>query len=235
MSLEVILGMTTQNESPSPEHPQEIHGTTEIHVRYEDEAGNAEERIILPPEELHFLETAMDGLFVYDGMWYIQTRRLHLSDLKYVAISTSNSAWNMITYEPLVGARFDDSSYQTRRLGLYCDKFIGYTGTALSAGLCRYVTVSDSGWKGNARVQFFVHKNIDSRQSFEAYIGHELELVVPMPTPIERAVDETDLEWLRTLECLSTKGHMTVTDQNGAALLFMMEYVRNLSEVMNRD
>ena len=116
----------------------------------------------------------------------------------FVRVTATNSTMNIFTYD--IFKKYDENQYINRVMPALCNKFINCNNRELSnIHEFNLVTVSDSGWGGNARCQFSVDKTIETIEQFETYAG-DINVVAIPKLPTFEPLPEADQQEIKALK-----------------------------------
>ena len=202
--------------SPSPDYPQEIHSVEELHITVTDaEDETVSSRTITPPFALNKIGDYKDVCDVEAGVW----RHVIIEDDLSSHTWTTNSGswigaycnhWEGILVAPLYDRLLADA---------LCEKYHLDTITHIADGLASVNSFAVAA-TGLVLVQTGSTSILPSGAFY--YVAKQ-----PTTQPIAAA----DLEYLRSLSVLPTDHHITITDQDGNDVSYLVEYIVKLSEV----
>lgn len=172
-----------------------------------------------PPTPLNRIGEYADKVDIDEGVWEYRTKKYQIENVKVVFNEIGNNA------QLLTGDVWDVDTFVSRNIPAYLEK-----GTLKNNNLrARMTTVADKGWSGQSRI-IFTNYTFSTRQEMEnAILG--TNAVVPIPTPQTEPIAEADLTVLRSLSELPADAVVTMLDQDGNDVSYLMTYMRKLSEV----
>lgn len=195
--------------SPNPDYPQPISSVEEIHFDV-----NGVKKTIIPPFPLNKIGDYYDSAEVDKGVWSnkIASDVFKNSDNWQMAGDGNfflNSPSVMIVDRGAMCSIFRPVAYYTLR-----DKSQTGISTQLS---------------GEHRL-WISSVYASSVEELKALIDN-VPYIYIVNTPTETPISATDLDYLKSLQKLKDNSVITITDQNGNDVSFLMEYIIKLSEV----
>lgn len=190
---------------------------------------------IIPPKPMNRLGEYIDQCDIESGNWVYKTERLVL-DGKMPWSKVSNGGY----YTPITtryklltpcmcsiavhGARDEIKGFESPR-PLYDTSSVKGTGITIYDGRGRYTS------------DFFYSDeilNFSGVEEFIEWIDAKKPVVIKVLNEAETFdVKPDDLAFLRSLELLPADHHITITDQDGNDVSYLMEYIIKLSEVVS--
>ena len=212
--------------SPNPDYPQPISSVEEIHFDV-----NGVKRTIIPPFALNGLSDVHDYADVDKGVWFSTYRILTnvgvvKQSINKIKGNDGNEYWSigyslrdMTFYHGIMGNAFK----YTR-----ADKLTSVLQSTETSHNMSVISAYGHNNQFEVRFRLLVrdYATVDDVFDFIKTLK-----ILTLKEPTETPISATDLDYLKSLQKLKDNSVITITDQNGNDISFLMEYIIKLSEV----
>ena len=183
-------------------------------------------RTITPPHPLNKIGEYVDVCNVENGVWNYKVGAQRWDG------NTSFSVWSAVAgclQKTIVDGLFPTPAYtdvvNTIRSEIFKSIQRKQAADKSAIGLC----VVNGATK---QIAFWAGPNMETVAAFRAYLAeHPCVVQYPLESPTAEPIDPDDLAFLRSLELLPTDKHITVTDNHGRDVSYLLEYITKLDEV----
>lgn len=220
--------------APTPMYPSELKSVEEIHVKHERDGEVLASRTITPPRPLNRIGDYVDTLDVESGLWKYNIADVDVPPIATIVNADVNGLGLYIEYRT---SRYESNLY--KRDGArkpISNKFKDYyhsTNDAINKfnnGI--YSIGANSMADGHQYVWYYLLPNIvcQTVEEANAFVG-SVKLMDIANTPTTEPVNPEDLTFLRSLAMIPSTDVITVTDQSGRDVSYLLNYIRKLDEV----
>ena len=199
-SLEEVEGLTTQDGEPSPQYPQEIKSIESFTVTHDGTS-----RTITPPRPLNKVGEYADVVDIKDGVYRYKTERKPVRVTRYAYSSILRSYRYMST----VNSTISPVDYCMSPSYAY-DGRAGADPSALHSGIRI----------ANNEGQMRVVAEIDSEETWI-----DIDTLYALKDETTEPISTDDLTFLRSLRNIQSTDVVTVTDNWGRDVSYIMDYL----------
>ena len=204
--------------SPNPEYPQEIKSVEQINISVDGVV-----KTITPPFPLNKIGDVADVCDIDNGEWVKRITTVNMSKSDYSNFGKDSNS---------VYARYKNTISSLSLLNtvtVKSNKLVGvdYNNRHTIKSESRIYPSYDANqlWFG-----IDPNANINSLSELADYIG-DMKVIYISSTTESEPISESDLVYFKSLQTLPSENVITITDQDGNDISYLMEYIIKLSEV----